>query len=202
MTQGKDHSGTQHASTDDLLSDYLNDMFGSEPPCATEEALLINEPLLVENLCQLEGEVPEKIEASGAKSAVSVSTSKSGGASYERKAERSGLQPHKAKTLVLDDPERQECAVSNILNESRPSISEAIPLAYSLVPTINLTRHVDDDSFRTQSEAQIILLSLLFFLRRPLSPKVRQCFLNFSEQAIDDYHAAFWLSAHASKSSL
>lgn len=196
MTQGKDHSGTPHASTDDLLNDYLSDMFGSESPCAADEELVVSDPLLIEN-------VSEVAELSHVESqdAVLLSKSNAESASHGLSVDGSGMDSLSTKTLVLDEPEQHECSVRNILNEARPSISKPIPLGYSLVPTINLT-HCANGGFRTQSEAQIILLSLLFYLRRPLSPRVRLCFLNFAEQAIDDYHAAFWLSARASQSSL
>jgi len=61
-----------------------------------------------------------------------------------------------------------------------------------LVPTIKLLASNAGNEGYSKEEALLILLSNLYFLRRPLSPKVRQCFLNLSEQVIDDYHFALW----------
>jgi len=56
-----------------------------------------------------------------------------------------------------------------------------------LVPTIKLlSSHAGNESY-SKEQAILILLNALYFLRRPLSPRVRQCFLNLSEQVINDY---------------
>ena len=61
-----------------------------------------------------------------------------------------------------------------------------------LVPTIKLLASNAGNEGYSKEDALLILLSNLYFLRRPLSPKVRQCFLNLSEQVIDDYRFALW----------
>jgi hypothetical protein len=91
-------------------------------------------------------------------------------------------------------------AVIDVFGGPRVKSVEPIPSDMSLIPTIKLIRDLDDKHIRTQSEAQILLLTFLFYLRKPLSPRVRQSFLDFSEQAIDDYYAAFWLKESAAES--
>jgi len=59
-----------------------------------------------------------------------------------------------------------------------------------LVPTIKLLSSNAGNESYSKEQAVLILLNALYFLRRPLSPKVRQCFLNLSEQVIDDYQFA------------
>jgi hypothetical protein len=71
--------------------------------------------------------------------------------------------------------------------------TEKIKKQFSLIPTIKIVSSSDDQAIRTQAESLIILLTNLYFLRRPLSPKVRQYILNLSEQVIDDFNAAYWL---------
>jgi len=63
----------------------------------------------------------------------------------------------------------------------------------SLITTIKLHQSIEPQRLHTQEESLIILLTNLYFLRRPLPPKVRQCFLDLSEQAIDDFHASKWI---------
>lgn len=71
--------------------------------------------------------------------------------------------------------------------------TEKIKKQFSLIPTIKIVSSSEDQAIRTQAESLIILLTNLYFLRRPLSPKVRQYILNLSEQVIDDFNAAYWL---------
>jgi len=59
-----------------------------------------------------------------------------------------------------------------------------------LVPTIKLLSSNAGNANYSKEQAILILLNALYFLRRPLSPRVRQCFLNLSEQVIDDYQFA------------
>jgi len=59
-----------------------------------------------------------------------------------------------------------------------------------LVPTIKLLSSDAGNENYSKEQAILILLNALYFLRRPLSPRVRQCFLNLSEQVIDDYQFA------------
>jgi len=61
-----------------------------------------------------------------------------------------------------------------------------------LVPTIKLLASNAGNEGYCKEDALLILLNSLYFLRRPLPPKVRQCFLNLSEQVIDDYQFASW----------
>mgnify|MGYP003635869163 FL=1 len=69
----------------------------------------------------------------------------------------------------------------------------SIQRAYSLIPTIQLQAHSEGQKIRSQFDSMIILLTNLYFLRRPLPPKVRQFILDLSEQVIDDFNAAYWM---------
>jgi hypothetical protein len=69
-------------------------------------------------------------------------------------------------------------------------IAESIQPSCFLVPTIKLLSSNSGNEGYSQPQAILILLTVLYFLRRPLSPRVRQCFLNLSEQVIDDYQFA------------
>lgn len=70
--------------------------------------------------------------------------------------------------------------------------SGAIKSGFFLVPTIKLLSDEDSNHIYCREDAVLILLNNLYFLRRPLSPRVRQCFLDLSERVIDDYHASDW----------
>jgi len=67
-----------------------------------------------------------------------------------------------------------------------------VPIQHNcfLVPTLKLLSSNAGNECYSQARAILILLNALYFLRRPLSPRVRQCFLSLSEQMIDDYQFA------------
>ena len=60
----------------------------------------------------------------------------------------------------------------------------------SLVPTIPLPSSKFTIKKYSKVQAILILLNALYYLRRPLSFKVRHCFLDLAEQMINDYHYA------------
>jgi|GEM_PF-6462221 len=59
-----------------------------------------------------------------------------------------------------------------------------------LVPTIKLLSSNAGNESYSKVQAILILLNALYFLRRPLPSRVRQCFLNLAEQMVDDYQFA------------
>jgi len=63
-----------------------------------------------------------------------------------------------------------------------------------LIPTLKVLHSTEPQRLHTQEESLIILLTNLYYLRRPLPPRVRQCFLDLSERVIDDFHASKWLN--------
>ena len=62
----------------------------------------------------------------------------------------------------------------------------------SIVTTIKLPNPNEPGSILSQVESMIALLDSLYLLRKPLSPKVRQCMLLLAEQLIDDYEVSQW----------
>ena len=176
MSQDKTNSGTPHLSTDDLINDYLNDMFGQQSVPVTKVDDLVHEV-----------SVDSKSDLSQSIENTSAANTK---ASTSRNNEL-------GVTLV-----EKTCpdSVIDVFGGNRVSTIEVISSDLSLVPTIKLIRDENDKGYRSQCEAQIILLTFLFYLRKPLSPRVRKSFLDFSEQAIDDYYAAFWLAESAAES--
>jgi len=62
----------------------------------------------------------------------------------------------------------------------------------SIVTTIKLPNSSEPGSILSQVESMIALLDSLYLLRKPLSPKVRQCLLSLAEQLIDDYEVSQW----------
>lgn len=163
MTQNKTNSGMPHQRTDDLLADYLSDMFGEESVPASQVASEeIGQNLFVSSNIEDEEARLQQVEAE-------VSTT----------------------TQILD-----------VFGGNRVNTMAPIASDMSLIPTIKLVKDFEDNSYRSQCEAQIVLMTFLFYLRKPLSPRVRQTFLDYSEQAIDDYYAAFWLAESAREESL
>jgi len=77
--------------------------------------------------------------------------------------------------------------------------SDCIRRHFSLIPTIKIATNLEEQFIRTQVESTLILMTNLYFLRRPLSPKVRQYILILSEQVIDDFNAAYWLESNTLK---
>ena len=95
-----------------------------------------------------------------------------------------------------DKEERLASAKSvSVVDEKLPSRSlyADIENGYFLIPTIKVHYLGGNQPIRSQVESIVILLTNLYYLRRPLSPRVRQCFLDFSEQVIDDYQASKWI---------
>ena len=76
---------------------------------------------------------------------------------------------------------------------------ESIERSYSLVTTLKYQLVSDLEVIRSQTDLLILLFSNLYLLRRPLSAKVRQCILSSSEQLIDDFNAAYWLTELSKK---
>ena len=62
----------------------------------------------------------------------------------------------------------------------------------TIVTTIKLPNPSEPGAILSQVESMIALLDSLHLLRRPLSPKVRQCILLLAEQLIDDYEVSQW----------
>jgi hypothetical protein len=99
--------------------------------------------------------------------------------------------PNKEQQLSESMVTVQDSAQSTVSERIQNTIS--ISPKYSLIPTIKLHKHNEAQAIRSQVDYMIILLTNLYFLRRPLSPKLRQFILDLSEQAIDDFNAAYWL---------
>lgn len=123
-----------------------------------------------------------------------------------KKHESNKEELNRTDTLIVDylldvlGAESSDCSgtlpISKFFNHERPEVElheEASVVAVSiqqdcfLVPTIKLlTKNAYKERY-SKVQAVFILLSSLYFLRRPLTPKVRQCFLSLSEQVINDY---------------
>ncbi len=134
MTNKHDNNKEKTNRTDELLNDYLLDVFGGDDSCETVPiSKFFND-------------------------AVSESSS--------------------------------DISTLDIL-ESREINTDVLPVSiesrYFLVPTIKLLFSNGGTETYSKEVAILILLTSLYFLRRPLSPKVRQCFLSLSKQVIDDY---------------
>lgn len=212
MTQDNTDSRTPHSSTEDLLNDYLSDMFGSDPvpvskpndsSCSSAEHT--SENYLNESSAQIsesahvseQENISADCEFAEEANLTNEGRQNQGGSVTSRKP--SHVDSVTSVTRVASEP---QCAqpVLGILGGSTVKTTEAISPDLSLIPTIKMVREDDDQSFRSQCEAQIVLLTFLYYLRKPLSPRVRQCFLDYSEQAIDDYYAALWLAEQSVES--
>jgi hypothetical protein len=227
------NSGMPHSSTDDLINDYLSDMFGGEPVPAIEpetsesgaiESSVVEssifEPSVVESRVVEPGVVepgvvePGVVESSTVEPDPFVTESVESLDAIQMQELSSGLDSLKGESAVALEPLAPPAtvkedsyiegmsssnAVIDVFGGHRVSTIEAISSDMSLIPTIKLIKDVEDTSVRSQCEAQIILLTFLFYLRKPLSPRVRKSFLDYSEQAIDDYYAAFWLKESAAE---
>ena len=170
------------SSTDELLNDYLSDMFGDEPARIEKTDV------------QLKSEAREPSDAVLSAS-VSMTNLVNQPAKLHEEARLSNISP-----FLQENQLAKSATVIDTLGASRVYAIELIFPDLFLIPTIKLLRDADDVAYRSQREAHTILLTFLFYLRKPLSPRVRKCFLDYSEQAIDDYYAAFWLAGKSAES--
>jgi len=99
-------------------------------------------------------------------------------------------EPLKHNNSVLSEGQKNHVSVSG---EARPAIlCASVADGHWLIPTIKLFPADATKKIRSREESMLILLNNLYFLRRPLSARVRQCFLDLSEQMLEDYLVAAW----------
>jgi len=104
----------------------------------------------------------------------------------------------KSATFKSELYNRSHSSVADVLND-KPTQSQHQHLKTSSIQDgLHITLTINpfnsgSTKLRSPNEAIIILLTNLYFLRRPLSPRVRQSFLILSEQVIDDYQASQWI---------
>jgi hypothetical protein len=168
MTSKDNNSRTHNTKTDSFIHDYLSDIWG--------EAVAQNKAVIQENIFIDEiktASILENYKAPILKGAISKSVK---------------LQ----KNIHL-----KEKIISNHLPGLFFKSTKCISKQFSLIPTIKIVSNSEDQVIRTQVESTIILLTNLYFLRRPLPPKVRQYILILSEQVIDGFNAAYWLQGNA-----
>ena len=177
----KDSNSRMHKTkTDAFIQDYLSDIWGDT---IAQNKVVSPEDNFIENNCLDENDV---VSNPGAyKNALSTA------------AKQKNLKSREVKL------KKNVSIKEKIISNHSPSLclkrSEPISNQFSLVPTIKIVSNLELQLIRSQVEATIILLTNLYFLRRPLPPKVRQYILILSEQVIDDFNAAYWLQGHALK---
>lgn len=69
---------------------------------------------------------------------------------------------------------------------------------FSLVPTLRYSLN-GVRSLLAQADLLVLLFNYLYLLRRPLSPRVREMLLAYTDQIIEDIQAAFWISQLSGK---
>ena len=173
MKQKNDQSRKQHTSADELICDYLNDILGNDQPIVMPE--ISNETQSISNFLteQKNASVAlEYTESTDADDAIFV----------EPEVTPFFVEPEVTPFFVEPEVTPLDSFYDHQKNDC------------SLIPTIKLHHSTEPQRLHTQEESMIILLTNLYYLRRPLPPKVRQCFLDLSERAIDDFHASKWLN--------
>lgn len=98
--------------------------------------------------------------------------------------------------LNLNESDQQTAAAHQDL-DLKQKLSEALKSAtiekqYSLITTQDLFALTQSKPMLNKPQAFLFLLLSLYFLRRPLTARVRECFLSVSERMLDDYEAADW----------
>lgn len=180
-------SRTHLSKTDAFIEDYLSDVWGDSHVLKHHEDVDKAEhiaPVVKENAAPLFNSLKDE-------PTTSAIVSEQLSCAQEQKLIR--------QTLPVDKIQVKQIVriPKNVLVGGRPTFQvapiELIQKQFSLVPTIKLSSASQAQTLRTQTESIIILLTNLYFLRRPLPPKVRRYILNLSEQVIDDFHAAVWL---------
>jgi hypothetical protein len=171
MTRDDDGSRKHHISADELISDYLSDVLGG-------------------------GDLSCPELTSKSKDNDQVAT--------EEAAVKNSHYAHSAINEVKASVNYDQVCVKlaeDVISSTSTQVSHVHPAkiesGFYLIPTIKLYSTLEQQEIRNQTETLIVLFSNLYFLRRPLTPRVRQLFLDISEQNLDDFHAAKWLALAA-----
>ncbi len=89
-----------------------------------------------------------------------------------------------AENASLDGPRTVMPAV--------PLGRQSIDAGYRLVTTLNPGIILRSGEMPKKGQAFLLALTGLYYLRRPLSPKLRQHFLSLTESMLDSYASASW----------
>lgn len=93
-------------------------------------------------------------------------------------------------SVDVQDSLADEIALSLQLKEALASAT--VERNRALISTVDPIAAARSKTMLNKPQSFLMLLISLYYLRRPLPEKVRQCFIDVSERMLDDYEASEW----------